>query len=253
MPTGRSMNDFAEIDLFKYQSVQYALRIIKPGDYLAKVDLSNAFRSVGLHPSNFKATGIKWKFCGEDKFTYLVDQRLCLGGKRAPGIFDSLSHAVRAIMYSRGVHSLVYYLDDWLIISNNFEQCRLIMLDLIHVLRKLGFHINYNKVEGPSQSLTFLGIQMDTVSMTLALPKKKLRDLEETLLVVAGHSKITKWRLQSLIGKLNWANPSYLWRPVLLTLVAWQSRWFEKTFSSHASYQGHASPHRMVATVPQRL
>ena len=205
MPSGRSMNDFAEIDPFKYQSVQDALRIIKPGDYLAKVDLSNAFRSVGIHPSNFKATGIKWKFSGEDKFTYLVDQRLCFGGKRAPGIFDSLSHAVRAIMYSRGVHSLVYYLDDWLIISNNFEQCRLIMLDLIHVLRKLGFHINYNKVEGPSQTLTFLGIQMDTVSMTLALPEKKLRDLEETLLVVAGHSKITKRRPQSLIGKLNWA------------------------------------------------
>ena len=38
---------------------------------------------------------------------------------------------------------------------------------------QLGFHINYNKVEGPSQSLTFLGIHMDTVSMTLALPEKK--------------------------------------------------------------------------------
>ena len=101
MPSGRSMNDFAEIDPFKYQFVQDALKIIKPGDYLAKVDLSNAFRSVSIHPSNFKATGIKWKFCGDDKFTYLMDQRLCFGGKRAPGIFDSLSHAVRAIMYSR--------------------------------------------------------------------------------------------------------------------------------------------------------
>ena len=69
------------------------------------------------------------------------------------------------------------------------------MLDLIHALRKLGFHINYNKVEGPSQTLTFLGFQMDTISMTLALPEKQLRDLEETLLVVAGHSKITKRRL----------------------------------------------------------
>ena len=152
MSSGRLMNDFAEIDPFKYKSVQDALRIIKPGDYLAKVDLSNTFRSVGIHPSNFKATGIKWKFCGDDKFTYLVDQRLCFGRMRAPGIFDSLSHAVRAIMYSRGMHSLVYYLDDWLIISKHLEQCRLITLDSIHVLRKLGFHINYNKVEGPPLS-----------------------------------------------------------------------------------------------------
>lgn len=205
MPAGRAMNDYAEIDPFKYQTVQNALKIIKPGDYFAKVDLASAFRAVGLHPSNFKATGIKWKFSGDDQFTYLVDQRLCFGGKRAPGIFDSLSHAVRAIMYSRGVHSLVYYLDDWLIIADSKEKCRMFMLDLIYVLRKLGFHINYNKVEGPTQTLTFLGIHMDSVAMTLALPEKKLCDLKETLITVAKYSKITKRRLQSLIGKLNWA------------------------------------------------
>ena len=121
MPSGRSMNDFADINPFKYQSVQDALKIMKPGYYLAKFDLSDGLRSVGIHPSNFKATGIKWKFYGDDKFTYLVDQLLCFRGERAPGIFDSLSHAMRANMYSRGVHSLVYYLDDWLIISKNLE------------------------------------------------------------------------------------------------------------------------------------
>ena len=48
------------------------------------------------------------------------------------------------------------------------------MLDLIHVLRKLGFQINYNKVEGPTTTLKSLGIQLDTQAMTMALPDHKL-------------------------------------------------------------------------------
>ena len=84
MPSGRSMNDFAEIDPFKYQSVQDALRIIKPGDYLAKVDLSNAFRSVGIHPSNFKATGIKWEILWWGQVHIPRGSALMFRGKACP-------------------------------------------------------------------------------------------------------------------------------------------------------------------------
>ena len=41
-------------------------------------------------------------------------------------------------------------------------------------LRKLGFRINWDKVVGHVQSITFLGIQIDTKSMTKCLPQEKL-------------------------------------------------------------------------------
>ena len=44
----------------KYQSVDDALRLIKPGYYMAKIDLKHAYRSVRLHESEFNALGLKW-------------------------------------------------------------------------------------------------------------------------------------------------------------------------------------------------
>ena len=48
------------------------------------------------------------------------------------------------------------------------------MSTLIAILRELGFHINYNKVVGLSQKLPFLGIELDTVTMSISLPADKL-------------------------------------------------------------------------------
>jgi len=55
------------------------------------------------------------------------------------------------------------------------------MHTLISLLRKLGFHINWSKVEGPTQTLTFLGIHIDAVNMCLTLPREKLLELRAEL------------------------------------------------------------------------
>ena len=69
---------------------------------MAKVDLRHAYRSVHINPNNYQATGLKWKFKGAKKFTYFVDTRLPCGGRRAPGIFNRLTQAVKRMMASRG-------------------------------------------------------------------------------------------------------------------------------------------------------
>lgn len=53
---------------------------------------------------------------------------------------------------------------------------------LLSLLRKLGFYISYSKLVCPSTSLTFLGIDINTNQMTIALPSDKLEELQETLL-----------------------------------------------------------------------
>ena len=205
-PQGQSLNDLAINEPFKYQTIQDAVNRVRPGYWLAKVDLSNAYRAVGIHPSNYSATGIKWQFSGDTKVTYMYDKRLCFGGRRSPAIFNKLFNAVYSIMYARGFDNLVNYCDDWLVISQTMEECRKTVLELIHVLRKLGFQINYGKVEGPCKSLTFLGIHFNTDTMTLALPSGKLMELKSLLCVSIERQKLSRKELQSLIGKLNWAS-----------------------------------------------
>ena len=56
-PSGDAVNDYADIESFKYQSLEDALKLLKPGYYMAKVDLHHAYRSMAIHPKNFHATG----------------------------------------------------------------------------------------------------------------------------------------------------------------------------------------------------
>ena len=149
-PEGQSLNDPATNDPFKYKMIQDVVNRVWPGYWLEEVDLSNAYRVVGIHPSNYSATGIKWQFSGDAKVTYMYDKRLCLCGRRSPAIFNKLFNAIYSIVCARGFDNLVNYCDDWLVISRTMEECHKTVLELIHVLRKLGFQINYGKVEGPA-------------------------------------------------------------------------------------------------------
>ena len=48
-PPGVSVNDYApELDKQRFQSVDYAAKLVKPGWFMAKVDLKSAYRSVNI-------------------------------------------------------------------------------------------------------------------------------------------------------------------------------------------------------------
>ena len=136
-PAGQgALNDYCSAEKFSYQSIQDAVDIIKPGSFLAKVDLANAYRSVKINPSNYKATGLKWRFSGDQRVSYLVDTRLPFGSKRSPVIFNRLSQAVKAMMAARG-YDIVAYLDDFLIVSDTREKCLTGLNTLLTLLRAL--------------------------------------------------------------------------------------------------------------------
>lgn len=203
-PRGEALNDCTTTDHFKYQSISDATEFITPNCFFAKVDLANAYRSVKVHPSNFKATGLKWRFEGMNHDTYMVDERLPFGAARSPGIFHRITQAVRVIMANRGYKTIVVYLDDFLIISETYDECLSALNELMRLLRELGFQLNYNKVEGPKQQLVFLGILIDSINMTLSVPEQKLSELRNDLQCFLNRAKVTKRDIQQLVGKMNW-------------------------------------------------
>ena len=205
-PPGNALNDFAFNNKFRYQSLQDAIDYIQSGDYLAKIDLAQAYRVVKIHPSNYRATGLKFKLPGMASYTYFYDTHLPFGARKSPEIFNALSQAVRVIMQQLGYERIIVFLDDFLIIESSKEKCAEAMRTLIRVLRCLGFWINYKKVDGPGQHITFLGIHLNTIDMTMELPPDKLNELQHLLSKTKARCKITKRGLQSLAGKLNWAS-----------------------------------------------
>ena len=62
MPPGRGVNSYISVEKQSFQSLDDATRLIGKDFYLAKIDLRRAYRSVPVHPANYQALGLKWKF-----------------------------------------------------------------------------------------------------------------------------------------------------------------------------------------------
>lgn len=174
-----------------------AISIIKPGDFLAKVDLKSAYRPVKIHPSDYALTGLKWTFKGETSPSYMYDTKLPFGHAKSPKIFQKLSSSVCHIMKVHFNVTVIAYLDDFLIIENTFEQCSRGLRLLISTLRKLGFNISWNKVEGPSQQLIFLGVLINTTELTLSLPQEKMTEFQNLLYTFVGKKRASVKQLES--------------------------------------------------------
>ena len=93
-PYGKSVNDYANPDSFSFNTVDTACEHIHKGYYMAKIDLKSAYRSVGIHPSQYQFAGLQWQFEGQYAPTYMVDTRLMFGASQAVGIFHRLSNSI---------------------------------------------------------------------------------------------------------------------------------------------------------------
>jgi hypothetical protein len=204
-PAGKALNDYASLEQrMRFQSLEDATHILHPGAYMAKVDLKSAYRSVKVHPSNWPACGLKWTFEGKTSPTYMVDTALPFGSRRAPGHFHKLTQAVRRMMARKGYQGIVAYLDDFLIVERSQERCLQAQNSLILLLRELGFSIAWNKVEGPTKSLVFLGVNIDSVKGCLELPPEKLAEFHTLVKETRLKKRISLKQLQVLAGKVNW-------------------------------------------------
>ena len=206
-PYGLALNDYAKTESKqKFQTLDSAVDLLSQGAFLAKVDLKSAYRYVPVHPDDFAATGLKWRFKGDTDVKYMVDKRLPFGAKFSPGIFHRLTQSVRRMMARKGFSNIVVYLDDFLCVSETKEHCLLTLNTLLALLRRLGFAIAWEKVEGPSNILTFLGIEIDTLQNELRLPSKKLAEFAELVDHMVTKKRVSLKQLQKLAGKLNWAS-----------------------------------------------
>ena len=219
-PHGKSLNDYAKPETFSFESVDSATKLIKPGYFMSKIDIKSAYRHVGLHPSQYQATGLQWQFAGDKQPTYLYDTRLMFGASESVGCFHRITQSIVRMVKRRVSCSVICYLDDFLIISKDHDTCQNTMNIVLKLLQDLGFAINWSKLIRPIQTLTFLGISLDSVSMSMSIPHSKLQQIKDCALDWLAKSKASKKEIQSLIGKLAWAAKCIrAMRPTLRSLI----------------------------------
>lgn len=204
-PPDLSLNSrFSSDYQIKFETVSQFTAKLQPGWFMAKVDLANAYRSVGISPHDFRYTGLQWKFSDQPSPTYLCDTRLPFGAAASVEVFHRLSQSIKRMMQRRGFRNIGSYLDDFAVAAETEIACQQALDTLLHLLRRLGFSINWSKVAPPCTRLVYLGVMIDTNSGLLELPKDKLEVTKAQLQSALSHKRITKRQLQSLCGRINW-------------------------------------------------
>lgn len=206
-PPGQSINDGINKEDFtlRYSRIDDAIRLIHlagSGALLAKIDLKSAFRIIPIRYDDRELLGIYWKR------KFYIDRCLPFGLRSAPYIFNQFAHALEWILHNNySILKILHYLDDFLLVGRPAsDECPQAMTTMLEVCSKLGFPIAPEKLEGPAQVITFLGIIIDTKLMQLRLPEDKLSALMNLLKVwQTSHTKVSKRKLLSLIGKLSFA------------------------------------------------
>ena len=134
--------------------------------------------------------------------------RLPFGSRSSPFIFNQFAEALLWILVTVfGIPYVLHYLDDFLLCNNySHDLCACDMAITQSAFSELGVPLAPNKVIGPTQRITYLGIEIDTVGQTICLPPDKLNELQLLLYGWINRNKCTKRELLSLIGSLSFAS-----------------------------------------------
>ena len=153
------------------------------GALLFKIDISRAFRHIKVDPGDYDLLGLQWQ-------GFYVDTCVPFGTQHESQIFERLSDSVRYIMRQKGF-PMIDYIDDYMGVDvpsvawASYEA-------LLELMDQLGLTVSKKKLVPPSMCVTCLGIMIDTVKGTIAIPPEKLT----TIL-----SEVRQWLRRDIASK----------------------------------------------------
>lgn len=163
----KQFNQSVEYHHFKMDTLETVVKLVKPGCYMASVDLKDAYYTVPIHPDHQKF--LKFEFKGQ------LYKYACLpnGLSSAPRIFTKMLKPVYTTLHNQGYIS-VGYIDDSYLQGDTISECRKNILCTAKLFTELGFYVHPIKsVSAPTQKLVFLGFIIDSINMiVLPTPEK---------------------------------------------------------------------------------
>lgn len=153
---------------FKMTSLQTAIDMLRPNAFMGSVDLKDAYYSVKVNEDHQKLLKFIW---GNKIFKF---KGMPNGLTSAPRTFTKLLTPVFAHLREQG-HECFGYIDDSFVIADSFAEASHSCHQLAHTLDSLGFVIHREKsVLKPSQTLVFLGFELNSVTMTVKPTQSKV-------------------------------------------------------------------------------
>ncbi|KAM9950946.1 hypothetical protein ACTFIT_005027, partial [Dictyostelium discoideum] len=153
----KRLNTYINNQSFKMEGIKNLPSMVKQGYYKVKLDIKKAYLHVLVDPQYRDLFRFVWKG------SHYRWKTMPFGLSTAPRIFKMLLRPVLRMLRDINV-SVIAYLDDLLIVGSTKEECLSNIKKTMDLLVKLGFKLNLEKsVLEPTQSITFLGLQIDSV------------------------------------------------------------------------------------------
>ncbi|KAM9988976.1 hypothetical protein ACTFIY_005005 [Dictyostelium cf. discoideum] len=192
----KRLNTYINNQSFKMEGIKNLPSMVKQGYYMVKLDIKKAYLHVLVDPQYRDLFRFVWK---DSHYRW---KTMPFGLSTAPRIFTMLLRPVLRMLRDINV-SVIAYLDDLLIVGLTKEECLSNLEKTMDLLVKLGFKLNLEKsVLEPTQSITFLGLQIDSVSMKLLVPKEKKKSVIKEIRNFLKLDCCSPRKLAGLKGKL---------------------------------------------------
>ena len=168
------LNRFVDVSHFQMETIQSVLLSVRQGDWMASIDLKEAYLQVPIHPSSRHLL----RFVFRDRVYQF--KALCFGLSTAPQVFTRVMAPVSAILHSMGIR-MRRYLDDWLVQSSSRDSLVRDLQTVLSLCHELGIVVNPQKSNlVPSQIVQYLGVVIDSISFRASPSQDRISRLRST-------------------------------------------------------------------------
>ncbi len=181
---------------FKMLTPKRIFGCVRPRDWFAAIDLKDAYFHVSILPRH--RPFLRFAFEGR-AYQYKV---LPFGLSLSPRVFTKVAEAALVPLREQGVR-ILNYLDDWLILAQSQDQlCEHRDMVLSH-LSQLGLQVNCEKCKlSPVQRISFLGMELDSVSQTARLTQERAQSVLNCLNTFKNRTAAPLKQFQRLLGHM---------------------------------------------------
>lgn len=137
---------------------------------------------------------------------YYCDRCMPMGCSSSCLTFETFSTAVEWVAHNKlKIDYILHLLDDFLLVAPSAQLCQQ-QLDLfLAMCTYLGIPIAPEKTCGPATSMSFAGIELDSILLEARLPLDKIEKCVSLISEFCRRKKVTLKEIQSLVGLLNFA------------------------------------------------